>query len=104
VPPLTIRREMSKELLKRTVELEFKEILELDSAIIDHYFSKREMMELLVRVSDNGTVAEYIVAEHTKTLARLETIFAKLHLSKFGEGTTHQTLSEVYEKNFAANI
>ena len=95
---------MSKELLKRTVELEFREIQELDSAIIHHYRSERELMELLVRVSDNGTVAEYIVAEHTKTLAILETIFAKLHLSKFGEGTTHQTLSEVYEKNSAANI
>jgi hypothetical protein len=95
---------MSKELLKSTVELEFKEILELDSAIINHYSSEREMMELLVRTSNDGIVAEYLVSQYTKTLARLETIFAKLHLSKFGEGTTHQTLSEVYEKNSAANI
>jgi hypothetical protein len=82
---------------KYSVEFDFKELLDLDSALYYLYRNEREMLELIIKTGDVAN----LVSTYTESLGKLEALFAKLQFVKFGEGFISTTLGEVYEKNDA---
>ncbi len=75
---------------ERTVEFTLRELLDLESALLAKYTSTLDVLRIFEQSGDVANLVEI----YTDDLARIEGLWYKLHIAKFGDNIEHTTLAQ----------